>query len=102
MMAQLSRRTDAASSHEAGRVMVDTGALAGQKAEILAMVREHPGLTSLELSYVPGCRLDRYTIAKRMSLLVEDGLVVAGEMRRQGNGRLAHTYSAVIAQAVLL
>ena len=92
LAARLRHRGDPTTSLHAARRVVEDGTLTGQQAEILALVREYPGRTTLELSESEGCRLDRYTIAKRMSLLETACLVKRGPAREQANGRSAHTY----------
>lgn len=101
-LTRLRHRGDPTTSLHAARRLVDEGRLAPQLSEILDMVRSNPGRTTLELSELEGCRLDRYTIAKRMSLLEESGMVRRGAARVQANGRSAHEYYPGAAQAVLL
>lgn len=98
----LRHRGDPSTSLHAARTMVDSGALAAQEAEVLALVRAYPGRTFEELSDVEGCRLDKYAIARRVGRLIERGLVYAGDEKRTSSGRMARTYWPVEKQGELL
>lgn len=73
------RKTDPESSHEAADHVVSSGLAGAQQDQAEAVVREHPGLTSLELSTM--CDLDRYTLARRLPELEDAGRVHRGEIR---------------------
>ncbi len=95
---ELSRRNDPESSKEAARDMVTSGNLA--KAEQLAysLIMNHPGLTAREIEELKD--LERCTIQRRVSKLVERGLVVKGDMKKQSNGRKAATLYTPSALAI--
>lgn len=101
-MARLRHRGDPTTSLHAARSMVDSGQLAAQEAEVLALVRAHPGRTFEEPSEVEGCRLDKYAIARRVGRLIERGLVSAGDEKKTSTGRMARTYWPVATQGELL
>lgn len=75
-----SRRTDPATSREAGRKHGASGTCARHKASVYSAVCDHPGLTSLELA--PLCGLDRWETARRLSDLHNEGLLRQGEPKR--------------------
>ena len=68
----LSRRTDPISSYEAADELVQSGELETQEQEVLAVLREHPGLSSKQLSvYIED---SRYIFARRLPGLRYRGL----------------------------
>jgi hypothetical protein len=81
-------RADPITSHQAAERMNRSGATAANAAAVLAMVRDHPGLTSRELSALPDCpaKIDRHEMARRTSTLERAGLVRKGDQRECGVG----------------
>lgn len=77
--ASIARRSDPESSKAAAREITANGTRAAQKLAVLWALREHPGVTSLELANLKG--LDRYTVSRRLPDLLADGLVRKGPMR---------------------
>lgn len=76
----VTRNSDLVSSHDAEEGINQSGSRASQQYEILRLVEQHPGKTSLELSTI--CTLDRYQIARRLSDLHTSGHVTQGETRK--------------------
>lgn len=72
-----SRRTDPKSSSRAEDSMRRSGALRGQRAIALQLVKDFPGRTSLELAKMG--TLDRYQLARRLSDLFHMKLVTRVE-----------------------
>ena len=68
----LSRRTDPISSYEAADELVQSGQLETQEQEVLAVLREHPGLSSKKLAEVSNG--NRYIFARRLPGLRYRGL----------------------------
>lgn len=99
---RLRHRGDPSTSLHAARSMRDSGALASQEAEVLEMVRANPGLTFEELAEVEGSRLDKYQVARRIKVLIERGLVRAGEEKATSRGRKARAYWPANEQVGLL
>lgn len=90
----IARNNDPSTSHEAAREISQGGARARQQRIVLQAVKEHPGLTSFELSRV--CGLDRYQTGRRCPELEKAGLVVKGEARTcTVSGRMATTWRCV-------
>ncbi|MEN4951887.1 winged helix-turn-helix domain-containing protein [Stenotrophomonas sp. TWI819] len=90
------RATDPSTSHEAAGYVVSSGLQTQQQACALAAVRQHPGLTSAELSQASG--LDRFMLARRLPELLEAELVCHGEARKCAvSGRRAMTWDLVSA-----
>lgn len=88
----LFRRTDPATSREAGEHMLKSGKLAEAQQRVLEMVRRSPGLTSLMLAEVAG-EWDPRVINRRLPELERLGLVRRGDPRIQGKtGRRAVTW----------
>lgn len=75
-----SRKTDPDSSHIAERQITVSGVRGSQQREILELVKQYPGKTSLELTRYS--KLDRYQIARRLSDLNATGFVFQGPIRR--------------------
>ena len=61
------RRTDPEGSRAAATAMRESGKLARQAAQVLALVERAPGRTSRQLSELGGVFLDRYQIARRLA-----------------------------------
>jgi hypothetical protein len=80
----LARAADPETAHAAGRRVADSGLVAGQVERVAAAVRAHPGKTSLELAEAAG--MDRFVVARRLSLAKRAGLVKRGAKRMQKNG----------------
>lgn len=76
---------DPVTSHEAASRVTRSGAARANAAAVLALVRSHPGLTSRELSELPG-GLDRHETARRCSDLERAGAVRKGPIRVCGVG----------------
>lgn len=86
---------DPATSHESADRMTRSGRAAANAAAVLALVRAHPGLTSRELSELPGCPagIDRHEVARRTSDLERAGRVRKGPARAcRGSGTKAVTW----------
>lgn len=95
--AALARNSDPLSSHLAAEEVTASGRRDSQKREILDWLRHHHHLrgavTSMELAHSAG--IDRYVVARRLSDLEHDGLVVRGPMRVCAtSGRMAITWRA--------
>lgn len=87
------RNTDPASSQIAAGQMEFFGMSKWQRDLVLRLVLAYPGMTSLELSRLPVCPLDRYQIARRTSELAEDGQLIKGAIRLdQTTGRPSVTW----------
>lgn len=85
------RKSDPRSSHEAAEAVTASGARAGQQDLTAKAVERYPGLTSLELS--KRSRIDRYTLARRLSECEEARMVKRGPSRRcTVSGRTAVTW----------
>jgi hypothetical protein len=83
------RNSDPFTSREAAEFMADKRA--AQQAITAKAVEQYPGLTSLELSR--RARVDRYTLARRLSECEEVGMVRRGQARRCSvSGRTALTW----------
>lgn len=90
-MYQPARNTDPSTSREAAEFVTMTGKRAAQQALTAMAVERYPGLTSLELS--KRSRIDRYTLARRLSECEKIGTVKRGQVRRCGvSGRTAVTW----------
>lgn len=90
----LARRTDPATSHEAARRNVGSGANGSQKTRVLEALRANPGATSAELARAMG--VDRAMTARRLSDLEGDELVHKGPAREcRANGGSAVTWRLV-------
>lgn len=81
----IARQEDPEASHLAAAEVTDSGRRESQLRTVLALVRQHPGSTSLELSRLGA--LDRYVIARRLPELEDGGLVLRGEQRICRAGR---------------
>jgi len=91
-MTALARRRDPSSSHSAADQMNLTGMTKYQRDLVLRLVLAYPGMTSLELSRLPVCPLDRYQIARRAAELAEDKQIQKGAIRKdQETGRPSET-----------
>lgn len=83
---RLVRRDDPSTSRDAAERLIDSGALAGDSADALQLVRENPGRTAYELEAIDKMpsgkghgRPDR--IRKRLAGLEQSGLIRKGERR---------------------
>lgn len=86
------RNTDPDSSHEAARLLEESGRLGTQMARVFHALRLMPGATSAELAH-HSTVFDRYVAARRLSDLEVHGLVRKGNLRRcNASGRLAVTW----------
>lgn len=78
------RRTDPATSHAAAAHVKKSGALNRQQTEILALVREHPGSTAIELAKharPDDWRAYRFSVSRRLPELATGGYVRRGRPR---------------------
>jgi hypothetical protein len=64
------RKGDPVTSHLAAAHMEDSGQLSRQCRAVLELVKQHPGLTSFELSEC-STQFDRYQIARRLADLAK-------------------------------
>lgn len=89
------RNDDPGSSHEAADFIVGSGKQAQQQAQAAAAVRNHPGLTSLELARATG--VDRFLLARRLPEVEREGLIRRGIVRKcaASNGRSGVTWHPV-------
>ena len=86
------RRSDPDTSHEAAEHVTRSGARQRHIEIVIAAVRAHPGLTSLELADV--CGLERHEVARRTADAEASGAIRKGPVKRQANGRSAVTWEA--------
>lgn len=86
------RSSDPQSSHEAAEHVTSSGMRQRHIEIVIRAVREHPGLTSLELADV--CGLERHEVARRTADAETSGAIRKGPPRRQSNGRSAVTWEA--------
>lgn len=86
------RFSDPITSHEAAEHVTSTGQRQRHLSIVVAAVREHPGLTSLELADV--CGLERHEVARRTADAETTGAIFKGPVKRQTNGRSAVTWYA--------
>lgn len=90
------RSTDPSTSHDAAHDLVVSGAQAQQQAQVVALMRRHPGLTSRELADEGG--FDRHMVARRLPEILADGLAVHGAPRKcRISGRRCQTWLPVLA-----
>jgi len=75
----MSHRNDSLGSYQAGDRVLKSGKLRGQIAAVYNALQRHPNTTSAELSRLSD--LDRYMIARRLSVLVSRGLAERGPER---------------------
>ena len=75
----LARKSDPPTSHQAAASLVDEGKLGNMQRMVLALIREHPGLTGSELDEIsPGRKGQAH---KRLKELERKNLIYAGEIR---------------------
>lgn len=87
----IARASDPVSSHLAAAEITANGTRAAQAAEVLRLLRLHPGTTSRELSRLT--YVDRYVAARRLPELTATGQVRRGDLRPCCvSGRLAVTW----------
>lgn len=78
----LAAKADPATSHEAARLMVESGKLNEQGEAVLALVLRWPGRTSAELAgnaeaeRIPG--IDRHIVARRLPEIERTGRIFKG------------------------
>lgn len=88
----VARRTDPETSHQAARAITQSGKREGQLLAVIALVRQYPGKTSLELARC-GHTLDRYQLARRLPELEKAGKVRKGSPKKCGvSEQQAHTW----------
>lgn len=85
----LSRRNDPQTSKDAAKDMVSTGKLARAEQFAYFLILNHPGSTAREIEELK--ELERCTVQRRVAGLVEKGLVIKGDPKKQSNGRSAAT-----------
>ncbi|WP_457320457.1 winged helix-turn-helix domain-containing protein [Stenotrophomonas sp. P5_B8] len=91
MSSRLARSTDISTSHEAAARVVSSGLQAFQQDRAASAVKQHPGMTSMELAKATG--QDRYMLARRLPELLEDGRAWRGPKKPcQVSGRSACTW----------
>jgi hypothetical protein len=73
----VARASDPKTSHEAAHAVTASGRRDEQLAQVLDLVKAHPGSTSLELAQYSQT-LDRYAIARRLPELEDEKLVYKG------------------------
>lgn len=81
-----SHRNDPSSSYKVGDKATSTEKISGQMKAVLNAVKQYPGRTSAELAELVG--MNRYTPARRLSVLERRGLVKRGSERKC---RVCHT-----------
>jgi len=86
------RRGDPSTSHEAAEHVTTSGVRQRHVEIVIRAVRQHPGLTSLELADV--CGLERHEVARRTADAETAGSIRKGPVKRQANGRSAVTWEA--------
>ena len=74
-----SHRTDPHTSRQAEAAITESGARQTQAELVFQAVKDHPGLTSAELTR--HCELNRHQIARRLPDLEANGLVKKGTPR---------------------
>lgn len=90
----IARNTDPGTSHAAAREHTESGKRSDHANQILAVVRNHPGLTYREAaSHLPV--LEPVEVQRRLADLASIGLVERGEHRACNvSGRMAQTWRA--------
>ena len=73
----IARKTDPKTSHEAAHAITESGKRDDQLRQVEALVKAHPGATSLELAQYTTA-LDRYAIARRLPELEDEQKVHKG------------------------
>jgi CRP-like cAMP-binding protein len=73
------RRTDPATSRLAAERITISGRRKTQAQAVLDAVRNHPGLTAVELANASG--IERYAVSRRLPELESNGLIVRGPAR---------------------
>lgn len=87
----VARNTDPETSHAAGEAVTASGQRHAQRAQVLAGLREAPGVTSFELAEITG--LDRYVVARRLPDCRTAGEAQVGIKRRCTiSGKTAQTW----------
>lgn len=96
----IAHRNDPRSSWEAGAEHTAKGYTLTHAAQVLALVRNYPGLTGAEIAALADCRLDKYEVRRRLNNLMNVHAVRQGEQRRCGVAeRLAVTWWPMPAQS---
>lgn len=75
----LAHRDDPLSSYQAGEKILKSGKLRGQMRAVYFALKQYPNTTSAELSRYAS--LDRYNIARRLSVLANRDLIERGPER---------------------
>lgn len=76
-----SRRTDPATSREAAERVTRSGASAGDRAAILAVIKRKPGLTAGEIAAELGDGWTNVRVSRRTAELEDAGLISPGAAR---------------------
>lgn len=77
----IAARDDPGSSHVAAENITSSGARGRQARAVLALVKQLPHATAVELAVASGGRLDRYQVNRRLADLMHAGLVEQGDQR---------------------
>jgi len=85
----LSRASDPDTSKEAASEISSVGTVANLELLALNLIMLHPGKTARQLEDIAD--LERCTLQRRISSLLQKGLVVRGEKATNDNGRTAYT-----------
>lgn len=96
----IAHRNDPRSSWDAGAEHTAKGYTLTHAAQVLALVRNYPGLTGAEIAALSDCQLDKYEVRRRLDNLHKLHAVRQGEQRRCGVAeRLAVTWWPMPAQS---
>lgn len=76
----VARHSDPFSSHAAAEHVTRSGKRQAWIERVTALVREHPGMTSMELAHISS--LDRHDVAKRLPDAATAGMVQRGKQRK--------------------
>lgn len=92
------RAYDLSSSHAAADAIETSGKAQHHREILLAVVREHPGLTSAEITQY--CELDRWQVARRLPELRNGKLVYNSDKKRECRmlGSLAFEWHPVVGE----
>ena len=83
----ISRTSDPDTSAEAAHAVTASGKRSRNAEIVLALVKQYPGCTAVELQRKPGHELDRHEVSRRLADLATRGYVYKGAQRAcQVNG----------------
>lgn len=95
LRAPVAAKNDPATSKQAGAAITRSGQREGQCLGVLALLRQYPRSTSLELAQ-KGRTYDRYIIARRLPELEQGKLIRKCGMKKCGvSGKLATVWEAL-------